>query len=120
MVFAVIFMTAGLFFIVGSAFLNVFHHWSFKAHAGGQAIGCWLFVPGELLAHRWYSIPAAAYFLVLAVFWTVMWWKRRKNDRKKALALIGAKSKALVQALVDSVKEKRRRSPVLRPSRVPT
>ncbi len=46
------------------------------------------------------------------------WWRRRK--RRRALAMLGAKSRARLAALVGTMRRKRKPSRVLRPQRVPS
>ena len=63
----------------------------------------------------------AALMIVVAVmngwlWWR--WWKRRK--RKRAVALLGAKSRALRDALVRAMRRERKPSRVLRPHPVPS
>jgi hypothetical protein len=63
---------------------------------------------------------SAAWFSVCAACCAFAWWThwRRRRKRRRAAAALGAKSRALRDALVRRVRELRPR-PVLRPSPVP-
>lgn len=65
----------------------------------------------DLVAACW---PAVAVSLpqVLLALW---WFRRRRKGRRKAAALLGAKSRALRDALVRRAREAARPRPVLRP-----
>lgn len=52
----------------------------------------------------WYFIPLNA---VMFVYCLRQWWKRRKDKRKRVMALIGAKSRALRDALVRKMRQLR-------------
>lgn len=73
---------------------------------------CWLlFAAANLLAliaditgWYWYFIPVNA---ILFVYCLWQWWKRRKDKRKRAMALTGAKSRALRDALVRKMRQLR-------------
>jgi hypothetical protein len=65
---------------------------------GFAAVGFWLLFLLEVLER---SPRFAALYLLLAAYATYLWWKNRRKGRgKKALKALGAKSRALVQALV--------------------
>lgn len=80
--------------------------------------GTWAVVCGSLavldvLGGRWgwAAVQSAA-----AVFSAWSWWKDRRNRRRRrALALLGAKSRAVRDAMVARVRESGRPRPVLRP-----
>jgi membrane protein implicated in regulation of membrane protease activity len=59
----------------------------------------------------WYGAGTAG---VTAVAAAVIWWHRRKK-RRRAAALLGAKSRALRDALVRRARQSARPRPVLRP-----
>jgi hypothetical protein len=54
---------------------------------------------------------------VLAGLFALAWWRGHRKDRRKALDAIGAKSRALRDALVRRAREAARPRPVLRPQR---
>lgn len=64
-----------------------------------------------VLERSW--LPAAGSGVSLIAAIAVWWWRRRK--RRKVAALIGAKSKALRDALVRKVRESARPRPVFKP-----
>jgi hypothetical protein len=61
----------------------------------------------------WFLVAAGSVSLVVAL--AIWWWRRSK--RKRAAALLGAKSRALVAALVQRAREAARPRPVLQPQR---
>lgn len=82
---------------------SVFHPNPERAHIGNglYAIGNWL----SFLAKVMDTSPGwAAFFGLLATWFTWLWWKNRRKGRgRKALRELGAKSRARVQALVDQM-----------------
>jgi len=62
----------------------------------------------------WAAGSAASLAVVIAVWW----WRRRK--RRQVLARLGAKSRALRDALVDAMRRERKPSRVLRPHPAPS
>lgn len=71
--------------------------WTARTEVGLLAAGSWLAwitcVMEQLMAPGVVFGAEAAYF-------TYLWWKKRKGRGKKALKQLGAKSRALVEALV--------------------
>lgn len=66
------------------------------------------------LAGRWWL--AGAVNLCQVAIAVLIWWYRRRRDRRKALAALGAKSRALRDALVRRAREAARPRPVLQPA----
>lgn len=77
--------------------------------AAGVVVGCWPWSPDW----NWAAGSGISLIAGLA-FW---WWRRKK--RRKAAALVGAKSRALRDAIVRKAREVARPRPVLRPVPVP-
>jgi hypothetical protein len=75
----------------------------------GCAAGC---LVGAVASRAWLLAVGAVVSAVIAVI--LYWWWRRK-DRKRAASLIGAKSRALRDALVRRARETAKPRPVLRP-----
>ena len=74
------------------------------------AIGC---VIGDALLGAWLAMVLAVVNLIIGI---ALWWWRRKG-RKRAAALLGAKSRAIRDAIVKRAKDASRGArPVLRPS----
>ena len=67
---------------------------------------------GSLMRAQWGS---AAWSFALAMFFAWLAWKRWRRHRKRAAALLGAKSRALRDALVRKAREAAKPRPVLRP-----
>ena len=76
---------------------------------GGAAVGA-------AYGHAWLSMTAFIVIGGLVLLW--IWWRRKK--RRNAAALLGAKSRALRDALVRRVKESGKARPALRPVPVPS
>jgi hypothetical protein len=78
--------------------------------------GCVGGASGCIWAHDWsaWGLGALISALVALAIW---WWRRRK--RRNVAALIGAKSRALRDAIVRKAREAARPRPVLRPAPVP-
>ena len=57
---------------------------------------------------------AAVFFAAIAAWWAWQWWNRRRKGRAKAW--LGAKSRAVRDALVRKLREARKPRPVLRPA----
>jgi uncharacterized membrane protein YfcA len=66
----------------------------------------------SLIGRHWLTAAFAAASLLVAL--AVWWWKRK--DRKRAASLVGAKSRALRDALVRRAREVARPRPVLKPA----
>lgn len=75
----------------------------FGAAISGTAAGNWLAVA---ISVAWMGVGLLA------------WWRRRRKRRTRAI--LGAKSKALIAAMVKRVRTERRPSRVLQPGLVPT
>lgn len=61
------------------------------------------------------DLPALAVSSSWVIAAALIWWWRRRKDRRKALAALGAKSRALIAAMVTRMRERPAR-PVLIPS----
>jgi thiol:disulfide interchange protein len=88
------------------------HWWSRWSGLGHELMGsaaCAVIVLA--VNHYWYGEAGAG---VMAVVGAVIWWHRRKK-RRRAAALLGAKSRALRDALVRRARQSARPRPVLRP-----
>jgi len=101
--------------IAGPSLAGTLAGWGYP-HADGRRYAWWalgdgLTVPGLLVLHAW---PAAAMLAALAAWWAWQWWNRRRKSRAKAW--LGAKSKAVRDALVRKLREARKPRPVLRPA----
>lgn len=64
------------------------------------------------IGRDWAGVIAAG---VMAIVGAVIWWHRQKK-RRRAAAVLGAKSKALREALVRRARQAARPRPVLRPA----
>lgn len=71
-----------------------------------------LYAVGDLMRQRW---GAVAWDLILATYFAWLLWRRWRKHRKTVAALLGAKSRALRDALVRRQREVARSRPVLRP-----
>lgn len=99
--------------VSGYAWDLVFRAWRW-AHS--SAVSGWLSSSGAVAAislfqHDWGMFACAAASFATAV--AVWWWKRRRRDR--APKAYGAKSRALVAALVRRAREAAKPRPALRP-----
>lgn len=79
---------------------------------GWSALGFTAYTVTGVFLGQW---PACAVFLILAAICAWQWWNGRRKDRDRAGFLIGAKSRALRDALVRRVREAAKPRPVLRP-----
>ncbi len=111
MIATVLLVLASSFWLAGFAF------WLSGRH--DLKWGCWAVCNGLLAAesavlHDWaFAVIWAVFAVSAARFWHD---ERRKRRRKGAAALLGEKSKALLDALARKAREAARPSPVLRPS----
>ena len=76
-------------------------------------IGDVLFGIGALMRSQW---GLAAWDFALAAFWAWLLWRWWRKRRDRITALLGAKSRALRDALVRKQRELARPRPVLRPA----
>ncbi len=68
------------------------------------------------IGRLWIPFTIGAAWLAIGV---LLWWHRRRK-RRRALALLGARSRALRAALVRTMRRERKPSRVLRPHPVPS
>src|SRR5260221_13586853 len=73
-------------------------------------------VTGYAIGRLWIPAAIGAAWLALGV---LLWWLGRRK-RRRALALLGAKSRALIAAMVKRVRQERKPSRVLRPHPLPS
>lgn len=93
---------AGSCFSLGGLALIVVRSWSDVENRhlvyGMYAIGCWLCFVANVLEG---DLPWAVFQGSLAVIYSWLWWRGRRNGRgKRALKELGAKSRERVEALV--------------------
>lgn len=63
-----------------------------------------------------HAYPLAGFFALAAALFAWAWWRKRKRKRRKrSPKALGAKSRALIAALVRRAREAARPRPVLRP-----
>lgn len=85
-----------------------------SAGAGWYALAYWVNLIAQLFL--WHApLYITIFIALLALFFTWIWWKRHRDKRKRALALIGAKSRALRDALVRKLRQSRVRGGVPAP-----
>lgn len=75
------------------------------AAAGWYALANWVNFAGDLTA--WHSWQFSPFTGSAALFFTWLWWKSHRNKRKRIVKLIGAKSRALRDAVVRKLRQLR-------------
>ena len=99
-------------FLVAIA-LDVRHGLSYQGSWGWWSLGDFTGAAYWLGHHVWW---VAAVLTAVGVYTLRRWWRNRRNrKRRKVAALLGAKSRALRDALVRKAREAAKPKPVLRP-----
>jgi hypothetical protein len=94
--------------------------WATRRLLGGRPLGgywgSWLTASVTTLAEQALAgdLPAALVGIASTVFAVIMWWLSRRRKRR-APKLAGAKSKALLAAIVARMRETLKPRPILRP-----
>jgi hypothetical protein len=98
--------------------ISMLQRWFFRGGPEAEHRADGLFAIADLLLAAAFALmrlwPLAAFFALLGIVLAVNWWRKRKR-RKRSPKAMGAKSRALLAALVRKAREAARPRPVLRP-----